>query len=585
MNKNSILKKLLAIGVGAVCVTTGALFAACNDKKKDDNKDPGTNPPPASHSHQWSTGNEASAWGKNATHHWRLCLADGHGTQGQTDAEGYGTHDWSDAQDTTCNTCGYVRTISGGSEDSYSDVSIKFDSISSISNGTSLGDGVSVYVKEGKNAPSVEASGGKSPLIAGTATPVTHRLTLKSKSNSAIKLDLPVAAKVIVYVTSNNGDGRTLGLYASEELAEASQTGVPVNVKGNDLDTVIFDAPQGVSYIASSNDLYIFYVIVSYSAVNETWEEHPEVSASCGVQGNIAYSSSNYGRYKNASGTLVSGGDIKTAALTHSYTLKADSITAPTASAVGSATLTCANGHETPVELPILTSEDYTSRPNVGVTGEYAITVEGVSITFQAEGVAAVGATYTDVYKLDDFTDITVGTSNTAGSNCVYTGTGTAATVNNGVLKCGNADDATNTYISLGTAITSGIVKISGNMTVASTNGSWTFFQLLNADATPAEFVGFRTDSGGVWGYRTEGTGNPSATPVAANKTQAHDFEIIIDFDKKKVSITVDSIELCKNAELGVKATGLSAIMINCNAGRYIDIASIAIATQDSPQS
>ena len=115
MTKNSILKKLLAIGVGTVCVTTGALFAACD--KKDDNNNGGNNPPPiGAHTHQWSTGNEAGAWGSNTTHHWRICLADGHGEQGKTDAEGYGAHVYDNEQDTSCNTCGYKRTIGGGEE-------------------------------------------------------------------------------------------------------------------------------------------------------------------------------------------------------------------------------------------------------------------------------------------------------------------------------------------------------------------------------------------------------------------------------------------------------------------------------------
>lgn len=110
MTKNSILKKLLAIGVGTVCVTTGALFAAC-DKDKDKDKDNPGGDTNTTHTHQWSTGNEASAWGKNATHHWRICLAEGHGEQGKTDATGYGAHVYDNDQDASCNTCGYIRSI------------------------------------------------------------------------------------------------------------------------------------------------------------------------------------------------------------------------------------------------------------------------------------------------------------------------------------------------------------------------------------------------------------------------------------------------------------------------------------------
>ena len=59
-----------------------------------------------SHTHSWAT-----AWSKNETHHWHECTAEGCGVTENSDKDGYGAHDYDDDADTTCNTCGYERTI------------------------------------------------------------------------------------------------------------------------------------------------------------------------------------------------------------------------------------------------------------------------------------------------------------------------------------------------------------------------------------------------------------------------------------------------------------------------------------------
>ena len=322
------------------------------------------------------------------------------------------------------------------------------------------------------------------------------------------------------------------------------------------------------------------YVAVDYD-FKETFTPVEAKEPECEVDGYYAHSISDYGRYKNEAGELISRNSIVRAKLNHNYSLKQDSITAPTATETGSATLTCANGHETPVELPILTSDRYTARPEVDVEGTYTITVEGVQISFTATGVGKKETTYTDVYKLENFTGVTVGSAKTEGENCVYATSGTAVVDTDGSLKCTNSSVATTAYISLGAPVTSGVVKITGSIKVASTNGSWTFFQLLNSDAAPTEFAGFRTGSGGAWGYRLEGTGNPATLPITAATSVYHSFEILIDFDSKTLSIKIDGNVIADSVALGAKATGLSSIHINCNANRTINLASVTIATQD----
>ena len=64
---------------------------------------------PPAHTHSWAT-----EWNKNETHHWHECTAEGCNVTEISGKNGYGAHDYTDDADTECNTCGYVRTISGG---------------------------------------------------------------------------------------------------------------------------------------------------------------------------------------------------------------------------------------------------------------------------------------------------------------------------------------------------------------------------------------------------------------------------------------------------------------------------------------
>ena len=60
----------------------------------------------SSHTHSWAT-----EWNKNETHHWHECTADGCDVTNDTDKDDYGAHVYDNDTDTTCNTCGYERTI------------------------------------------------------------------------------------------------------------------------------------------------------------------------------------------------------------------------------------------------------------------------------------------------------------------------------------------------------------------------------------------------------------------------------------------------------------------------------------------
>lgn len=313
MTKNSILKKLLAIGVGTVCVTTGALFAACD--KKDDNNNGGNNPPPiGAHTHQWSTGNEAGAWGSNTTHHWRICLADGHGEQGKTDAEGYGAHVYDNEQDTSCNTCGYKRTIGGGEENPGTPAELtykvfKVDDITdtSIAVGGSLGTDSGVTIATAAvNIGSNEAA--KTSSFHGEDLSLTKYVGLTGSIKTKESLKITVTEKTTVYVyASHSGSGeRILGMYDTAAPTDTKKVveGTTAQAIGNGSGTILgvakFVVNAGTYYVGSlGSSMNIFAVgLVTGGDVKETSKSHVEGSvADCKDTGIKEHWITDFGMY------------------------------------------------------------------------------------------------------------------------------------------------------------------------------------------------------------------------------------------------------------------------------------------------
>ncbi len=61
---------------------------------------------PPEHVHKWD-----SAWNRDGNHHWHECLADGCDIASNSGKDGYGAHIYDDEQDTDCNVCGHIRTV------------------------------------------------------------------------------------------------------------------------------------------------------------------------------------------------------------------------------------------------------------------------------------------------------------------------------------------------------------------------------------------------------------------------------------------------------------------------------------------
>lgn len=407
MNRKSFFKKLLALGVGAVCVTTGAMFAACNkDNKKSNGEE--NNPPAPNHVHQWSTGTSADAWGKDATNHWRLCLAEGHGTQGGASAEGYGAHSYTG---NVCDTCGYEKTsqVDPGQQDppstTHQNVVVDIAKIS-VNSSLAAGELVSGSGVSTTSALAVAASGGKTITYNGEDITSVNRLNMNGEVTynadgtvtKGLKIVTEAAAKVLIYAHSTSG-GKEAGVKMLNSTG--AQVGTNYNLgypEGNFVGVAVFDvAAAGTYYFgaASSNSIGVFYVAVVYGEFNETSTEVPAVAADCENAGNPKYYKTNYGRFYTADGTtlVTAKSQIVIAASGHDYTgvnVTVDSANLPTATAAGSATAACQRTdcqHVETIVLPKLDNRSYTRTETGAASGNYVYTYNdattGLTVTFE----------------------------------------------------------------------------------------------------------------------------------------------------------------------------------------------------------
>ncbi|MDE6597119.1 MAG: hypothetical protein K2K60_00590 [Clostridia bacterium] len=602
MKKGKFLTALLACSMSVVAATACSFAVGCKKDKGGDGEGEG------GHTHTYAT-----TWSKDANKHWHDCTANDGAKDGSAD------HVWDGNTDTDCNVCGYVRTVTpenpgpenpgpenpgpeGPGTQTKAPVVVNASSLSvgNLSDGQTLGTGVKVY-----GAPAVDANS-KTIHVKGETVSISNRIKLSSKATNkdtpmAIEVTADEAATLVVYYYAGSANNtRGIELYekgADDKLTVIANTTEALS-DGNVMATYMHSLEANKTYYvgASVAGVNVYYLSVVYGDVGETWEDHEAKAAECEVKGNIAYSVSNYDRYKKADGTYIMSNAYSLDALVHSYTLKAGSIVTPTDDPdtnPGKATLTCANGHDTDVLLPVLSSDKYTARPAAGATGTYTITLNGVAISFEATGVAEQETTYTDVYKLDGaaiaLLDNSV-TEKTAGQNCVYrkcytsgsnSYSGSMDPTNAKGLQVGDSSNRTDVRIALGTPISSGVVKISGAIEAGGNNSKWRFFQLHGSAEPDKETLSFGTNADKkIQCYSavdTDYVGTGAAAAYSANT--AINFEIIIDFTTKKVTVKLDNTVYLENYTYG--ADDLSEIGLNVNNGRSVILHNVTIATQD----
>ncbi len=578
MSKNKFMKKLLIAGLCAVTATTMIGATAC----KDDTPNNGDE-----HVHKYAT-----TWSSDKDGHWYACLNAGH-------TEAYTKLNHVDANsDNKCDECQFVLT-DGEDPDNPDNpdnpdvpaakatekLKINVNDLTAAADGAELVAGSGIYSTGGLTV----TPNNKDILYNGEEIAITKRIQTNGTGKIDTKsLKFEIAndnSVIILYAISGGAAERSLFLKDSEGTdIETQSVG-----DGTYVSTVVFNvATAGTYYVGSvSSGINIYYIAVWEGGVLEetTVETKEAADASCTTPGNAAYTKTNFGRYKDGSNNIVTLDKLIKPALNHDYELSTIT-TLPTETTVGSVKVLCKNDHEHDfdAELPILTSDKYTKVTEGQEAGKayygYAVPGTTLTATFVTDDVATKETTYTTVYT-NDFTSGTVGTDATVeavNGGKIYavdadTTEGYTAEIANGAYHASGAK----AYVTLENTITSGSVKITGNMTCASKNGSWTYFQVLAEDGT--EFVALRTtSSNGTQQVRVDGA--LVGDVVNYDNTAAFDFEILVDLDNKTVTFKIGTTVLVANAPT-TKGVNLSSIMLNVNSGRNVYLNSITIATAD----
>lgn len=418
MKKGKFLTALLACSMSVVAATACSFAVGCKKDKGGEGEGEG-----GAHQHVWS-----QTWSHDATNHWHECTAPGH-TGAHNDIA---VHVWENAQDTTCDTCGYVRTIGGGENPgttnppstTKSPVTVDMADVyaannGSVAGGTALGtnSGIKAW---GANA-TVETNTKKS-VYNGEALNATYRYKLdqtitNSDAAKAKGLEVKVeeAATVIVYAYSgSSGTARNLALYDAEKQIIAGKDQAIGDGRNDILGVAMFNVEANTTYYIGAKEagVNVYYIAVVYGTLNETWGE--EIAASdgdCVTKSNVAYHVSNYGRYYTTSATtLVYGGSVfSNAALGHQYTtpvtLMADLPTETsgatyTAHCVRPGCTTEAAESDKVINIPKLDDRGYTRTAGVADATNnytYSITLDGIEFTFETVKVEpeALASVYT----------------------------------------------------------------------------------------------------------------------------------------------------------------------------------------------
>ena len=477
-------------------------------------------------------------------------------------------------------TCTVTVTNNGGGEENppvdkeNKQLNVSDVSIGTLTNGTELVEGIKVV-----GAPVVDANS-KKVVFNGEEVNVANRIKLsqkfiQSESNQSkamgFEVNLEADATILVYAYSGTSDAqRDLAIYDSNKAIIGSAQNIG---DGNGINTAKFDVEANKTYYIGAHSaagVNVYYIAIFYKDFNETWTHHDAVPASCTVDGTIEYSDSNYGRFKDKDDNIIARYQIVAKNLGgHNYSLKADSITVPTATATGSATLVCATGNEElPVTLPVLSDPLYTQTDSTNAGKKnYSIVKEGVTITFEADAVTATKYKFEDRYThLFDTAIASVGygavnanqlaeglkmygITSVADSTAYSTGISVEVTAAKRLeVKDTNTTDTAYTYIVLDTAKTSGVYKISGTLYMPTQNGSWSPFQLIGSNVqtnSDIAFAAIRSDGSKKLGISTDNTNTMSATTANAyTKETDITFEIVLDLDAKTVTLKIGNEEV-----------------------------------------
>ena len=569
MGKNKFFKKLIVAGLCAVTATATFGVTACGGNNNDDGD---------SDKH---TCNFATAWSSDKDGHWHACLNAGH-------TEAYTKTEHTDADnDGKCDECEHAMT--------YATEKVKVDvsAVEAITDGGELAKGSGIYTVIGTKM-SIES---KDRNIVYNGEPVKTTKWIKTggtiaKDGSSLKFVIENDNSVIiVYAASaSNGTERFLTIKQEDEngaLADVNGKEDKQTIGlGNDLmGTAIFSVNAGTYYIGSSSSgVNIAYVAVwEGGKLKETaLETKEETAATCTGKGNVAYTKTNFGRFLNSKGESVAEEKVYKAVLGHVHEADMTTLKLPTATEPGSVTILCNNDHTHDFEetLPVLTSDKY-----IKIDGQedgktlYGYSVndttdsngEKVTVSFVTDTVAETKYKYNTVFSnilsgavpigKNNATSLTDGikiygmTNNTTEVTAWDKDTYSVTAVNNTLTVsdkgyAGNTKKSAFAYLVFDEAITSGVYKIAGSISLSNfgngtdkdtTTGNWSPLQLISNDSVVASdtFATLRTSKN-----KELGLCNATSGDVVAGKGleyvagTEYAFEIIVDLDSKEVSLS-----------------------------------------------
>ena len=596
MSKNKFIKKLLIAGLCALTATAMVGATACKDKGGDDEE-------PAAHVHVWSENYKS-----DATNHWKECTAAGH----EGDKAGEKTAHTDTDKNNKCDVCGY--TLSTGDNEgpgddeedpnvTYATEKVKID----ISKIDSLTANAEIVAGSGIYATSAMAMEAKDRTILYDGETVNTTKWFKTgggvtKTEKSLKFEIENDNSVIIIYASSatNGTERFVTIKTEGEnnsLVDVDgQTEQSIGKGNNLMGTAIFKVNKGTYYVGSSKDgINIAYVAVwEGGKLNETVvESKQEKAATCEEAGNITYTKTNFGRYKNASGAFVTEDTISSPATGHDYKLDETTLHEPTKDGEGSIGYICANdaAHNNTAVLPALTSDKYEVIDDDESLAEgeayYTYVIpnikdsanKNISLTFTAEKATQTKYKYETRYSNILDGTVPIGKANATAlaegikiygmtnkstevsawdSNYSVTASNDTLTVEDKGYSDSSKKSAF-AFIVFDDAITSGVYKVSGKITMSnfgngtsnnSTTGNWCPLQLIKNDSTAAgdTFATLRTDNDKklcVLNHTNskDENNNTYSVPGAVSYTAGTEyyFEFIIDLDSesKSVSLTI----------------------------------------------
>lgn len=422
--------------------------------------------------------------------------------------------------------------------------------------------------------------------------------------NKGIKVRVAKASTIVIYGTAGGSNKKAFislaeGVTEGEGATAVTKLTVKATQqicwKNGDMNAVIFELEANKDYYIGSdnkgdtenNTSAVMYLMEIKSTFDEGKGELVQAkTANCTEDGNVVHYYTQYGRYLDQDGTTVlDPNEVFSTKLGHKWTYT--TVTAPTADAAGSVTLTCANDstHTQNVALPKLKSGAYKREEISGDTANYKYTLtyadvyEGETeldgIVFTAAKVEEAPTAFVDISEIEttfeegDAIDSASSTPEAVGNGTLKLTAGTNKGGEMGTDKSLNVDffdgkvnmkdnEGTNIlYASLGfyngdtlAPKTSGSYRVSGKLNATSA-GSWDPVQIVTDTSITQDdnndgriLFSLSSSSNKKYCMRFDGVRREESS-IVVNDSDQYFFRIDVDLDNHigTISLSPDGID------------------------------------------